>query len=282
MTPVDIPAPIPESRAARRAAREEALRNPVLPPLAAMRHPLAVVAGLVMATVLSVAAFADHRILAAAVAWGGLVIAWGWPGLLGSSSRYGASAALAVVGIGAPVVVAATPTDPFLRYVPGVLALGLVLMFLHQLVRRDGRPHLTLSITATAAGLAVLALGVCLVPLGRTLHGPEVLTAAVAAAAVGGLADLLAPSKTLRPWMLPLAMLLGAGASAVCAVALGHPSMRSAVLIGLLCAAVAQSMRRVLSALPPMTSRRGQFTSGLASVFTVGVVAYVLGRVLVG
>lgn len=281
---METSAPTPDggTRATRRAAREAALRNPTLPPVAAERRPLVPVAALVMAAVLAVAAFADHRLLAAAVAWGCLVVAWGWPALLGSASRFGSSAALAVAGISAPVVVAATPTDPYLRFVPGVIAVALVAMFLHQLVRRDGRAHLTESIIITAAGLAVMALAVTLVPLARTLQGPEVLTVAVAAAALGALADLLAPSRALRPWMLPIAMVLGGAAGGLLATTLGHPNPRVAILVGLLTAAVAHAMRRVLAGVQAITTWRGQVTSGISSVLVVGVVAYVLGRLLVG
>lgn len=253
-----------------------------MPPLAIERRPLVTVSAIVIAGVLGVAAFADHRILAAAVAWAGLVVAWGWPGLLGSSSRFGSTAALALAAIGAPTVVALTRTDPYLRYVPGVVAVALVAMFLHQLMRRDGRPQLTDSIIITAAGLAVLTLAVTLVPLARTLHGSEVLAVAVAGAAAGSLADLLAPSRAMRPWMLPLAMILGAGAAVGTAAALGHPGLAGSALIGLLTAAVAHAMRRVLAGVPAITHWRAQVTSGIASVLAVGVVAYVLGRLLLG
>jgi len=80
-----------ETRAQRRARREAVLKEPVLPALATVRRPVAVVATIVLAGLLVLALLADPVLLAAGLAWAGIVVAWGWPALLGSSSRFGSS-----------------------------------------------------------------------------------------------------------------------------------------------------------------------------------------------
>src|SRR6478735_620230 len=155
----DVAGEAHETRAQRRARREAVLKEPVLPALATVRRPIAVLATIVLAALLVLALLADPVLLAAGLAWAGIVVAWGWPALLGSSSRFGSSLAIGVTGVLAPVAAVATTDEPYLRLVPVALVIGLAIMFGHQMVRRDGRPRLTESIGITSLGLAVVALG---------------------------------------------------------------------------------------------------------------------------
>ena len=168
------PSPSVETRAQRRARREAVLQEPVLPALATVRRPVAVVATIVLAALLVLALLADPVLLAAGLAWAGIVVAWGWPALLGSSSRFGSSLAIGVTGVLAPVAAVATTDEPYLRLVPVALVIGLAVMFGHQMVRRDGRPRLTESIGITSLGLAVVALGTTWMPLSRTDRASDI------------------------------------------------------------------------------------------------------------
>ena len=222
--PTDVtPEAEPESRAARRARREAVLRHPVLPALATVRRPFAVVVTMVLAALLVLALLADPVLLAAGLAWAGIVVAWGWPVLHGSSSRFGSSLAIGVTGVLAPAVAAATTDEPYLRFVPVALVVGLAVMFGHQMVRRDGRPRLTDSIGVTAFGLAVVTLGTTWMPLSRTQRATEVAILGFVAIAAAALADLAAGDDRVRPWMLPIAMFLGGAAALVAAAVLGGP-----------------------------------------------------------
>ena len=272
----------PLTRAALRAHRDHVLRHPVLPSIVTQRRPLLVLATVAVAVLLGVAARADDAILAAAVAWAGVVLAWGWPHLLGSSSRMGSSLAVGFGAIAGPVTVALTPDEPYLRHVPAVVAASLVGMFLHQLLRRDGRPRLVTSVAVTAAGLAVVTTGVLWLPLGRTWGGPALVVAACAGIALGALADLAAPVERVRAWMMPMTMVLGAVGGALAALAQGHPRIQVAILPGMICSAVAHAVRRLLATMPAVTSVRGQASAASASVLLPAVVTYVVGRLLVG
>ena len=282
MPTVDAPEPVSESRAARRAAREERRHNPVLPPIATERRSAVVVATMVLAALLALATSADHALGAAAVAWGGLALAWGWPELLGSSSRFGSSFAIGLAGVLAPAVVALTPDEPYLRHVPVVVAASILAMFLHQIMRRDGRPRLTQSVSVGAAGIAIAVIGAAWVPLGRTFNGPEVVLVVCAALAASAPADLVAPSDRIRAWMLPLALLLGAAAGGVAAQVVGGVGVPAGAVLGLVAAGLAHLVRRVLCVLPPIRGLRGQLTSAAASVLVAGVPVSVLATILVG
>lgn len=279
---MDAPEPVSESRAARRAAREQRRHDPVLPPIATERRTVVVLATVVFAALLALATTADQALGAAAVAWGGLALAWGWPELLGSSSRFGSSFAIGLAGVLAPITVALTPDEPYLRHVPVVVAAAILAMFLHQIMRRDGRPRLTQSVSVGAAGIAVVVIGAAWVPLGRTFGGREVVIVVAVALGVSAVADLAAPLDRIRPWMLPVALLLGGVAGGVCGQVVEEVGTLAGVVLGLVAAGLAHLVRRVLCVLPPIRGLRGQLTSAAASVLVTGVPVSILATILVG
>jgi hypothetical protein len=274
-----------ETRAARRARREAEegrQRRPAPSPGATMVRPVTVIATVAVCGLLVLAVAADPVLLAAGLAWTGLLLCWGWPALLGSSSRVGSSLAIGVTGVGGPVAVLLAGGEPYLRLVPLALVGGLGLMFGHQLVRRDGRPRLTESIGVTAFGLALVAAGAAWVPLAYRSRSVDIAVVALVAVAGGSIADLLTGSAPMRPWLLPTAMALGGGIGVAAGAALGSAGLGSAALVGVVVAAVSHAMRRVLMVLPAIGSVRSQLSVAAAGVLVPGVVAYVLGLALVG
>jgi hypothetical protein len=282
-----------QRRAERAAAAAAAAASPASPasaeqpPAAAVRpaatstRPVAVGATVAFAGLVALTGYTYSLLIALAVALTGAVLAWGWPVLLSLPSPRGTTTVLGI-GVGATCLAAtAMDYEPFLEWIPAALAVSLLAAFLHQLLRRDGRPRLVESLAATAAGLAILAMGACYLPLPRTLGGAQTLAAAMAAVAASAFADLALSSRRMRPWALPLAMVLGGGAALLVGLADGRPTAAPAALIGLLAAGVAHAIRRVLAVLPTMASARAQLASAAASVLICGVVVYTLGRVLI-
>ncbi|HMM96572.1 hypothetical protein [Phycicoccus sp.] len=270
----------PETRAGRRARLEALRRNPVLPEMATVPRPVVVLVTVVLAALLVPALRTDPVVLAGVLAWTGLVLAWGWPRLLGSSSRFGSALAIGVAGVLAPAAGAATTDEPWLRLVPVALAVALGVMFVHQIVRRDGRPRLTESIGVTGFGIGLVAVGTTWLPLARSARPTDLATAALVAVAVGALVDLAAGRRRLRAWLLPLTMVLGAAGAVVAASVLGSPRPGTAALVGVLAAAVSHALRRMLVVLPPVTAIRCQLAVGAAAVLVPGVVAYGVSLVL--
>jgi hypothetical protein len=282
MPTVEASEPVSESRAARRAARDERRRNPILPPMATERRVPVVIASAVLALLLALATAADHALGAAAVAWLGLALAWGWPELLGSPSRFGSSLAVGVAGVLAPVTVAFTPDEPYLRHVPVVVAAAVLTMFLHQVVRKDGRPRLTQSVAISAAGIAIATIGVAWVPLGRTSDGSEVALVVAVALAVSALTDLAAPLARVRPWMVAVAGVLGLVAGGAGGTVVTEVGALAGAVMGAVAAVLAHVMRRALCVLPPIRGLRGQITAAAASVLVTGVPVGVLAAIFVG
>ena len=182
----------------------------------------------------------------------------------------------------APVAAVLPDGRPDLRLVPVALAVGLGLMFGHQIARRDGRPRLTESIGVTSFGLALVTVGTTWLPLSLEERPSALAAAAFVAVGVSSLADLAVGMSRLRPWLLPVAMVLGGCAGLVCASVLGAPGPAAAALVGILAAAVSHALRRIVSVLPPVRAVPCQLASAAAGVLVPGVVAYGVSLALVG
>jgi hypothetical protein len=246
-------------------------------------QPLLTIAVIALAGLLTVSAFAGAGLVAGTVAFAAGVIAWGWSGLLGLPSPRGTAFVLGVGSAAAIGTAVATPVEPFLEWMPVALAGAVIVAFLHQLSRRDGRPRLVESIASNITAIAIVVSGAILVVLPRGQLGPWVMAIAFSAVAVSALTDLACASprwaQRLRPWPLPIGMLAG-GAVAIAVGLLGAVGWWAAALLGVLAAGISHTVRRVLAMLPAISSARSQLVCASASVLTVGVVVYVVGWLL--
>ena len=276
----DTSDPPPRTRAPARAGAAASglvtVRVPEIP-----RQPLVTVAVVALAGLLTITAFAGPPMVALAVAFAAGVIAWGWAGLLGLPSPRGTTFVLSVGSVAAIGTVLATRDDPFLAWMPAALAGSMIVAFLHQLARRDGRPRLVESIASTITAIAIVVSGASLVALPRTVHGAGVVAIASTAMAVSAVTDLAGGSRRLIAWLLPLAMLAGGITAILVGHRLGAVGWGAAALLGVLAAGVSHAVRRVLATLPAISGARSQLVSACASVLTGGVVVYVVGRLLI-
>jgi hypothetical protein len=279
------PEPPPTTRVLTRAlARAAAAASkPVIRPVPEMPlQPLATVAVVSLAGLLTVTAFAGPLLIALALCFAAGIIAWGWAGLLGLPSPRGTTFVLAVGSAGAIGTALATRDDPYLAWMPAALAGSMIVAFLHQLARRDGRPRLVESVAATVTAIAVVVSGASLVSLARTEHGAGVVAIACSAIAVSAVTDLAGGSRRLSAWLLPLAMLGGGVTAILVGLWLGVTGWGAAALLGVLVAGISHAVRRVLATLPAISIARSQLVSASASVLTCGVVIYLVGRLLLG
>ena len=265
-----------KARAAASAARSVTVPVPEMP-----LQPLVTIAVLALTGLLTVSAFAGPVRVAVAVFLAAGVIAWGWSGLLGLPSPRGTAFVLAVGSVATIGTALATPDDPFLEWMPAALAGSMIVAFLHQLARRDGRPRLVESIASNITAIAIVVSGASLVALPRTQHGAWVVALAMSAVAISTVTDLAGASRRMGGWLLLVGMLFGG----VTAIAVGHLSgtvtWGAAAVLGVLAAGVSHAVRRVLAMLPAISGARSQLVSASASVLTVGVVVYVAGRLLI-
>jgi len=272
------PEPPARTRAQKRAAALAA--GPVVVPVPEMALlPLVTIAVLALCGLLTISAFAGPELVAVAVALAAGIIAWGWGGLLGLPSPRGSTFVLAVGSALAIGTALGTRADPLLDAMPAAIAGAMIVAFLHQLARRDGRPRLVMSIASIITAIAIVVSGASFVVLPRTEHGAWVIALASSAVAASALTDLAGVSHRFRAWLMPMAMLAGGVVAVLVGIFLGEVSWGAAAMLGVLAAGVSHAVRRVLAMLPAITGARSQLVNACASVLTGGVVVYVVGRI---
>ena len=234
--------------------------------------PLALIGGIVTAALVALGAYAGHDTTAYAVLAASLAFAWGWPVLLDLPRPNGSSIVLAAASVGmAGVVVFSGDTDG-MQAVSVVLAIGLVLAFLHELVRTDGRAHLTRSLAGAALGLAVLGSGIFAAGAASYPEGDAATAIVMGAAALGLIGDLILPARHAREWSLPAGLLLGVVLALLVGLTAGS-GLGYLLLAGLAAGLVAFAIRRALGAVDPIDPA-AQLAYGIGSVLITGVLAY--------
>ena len=242
--------------------------------------PGAVGAALAAAGALGLAGLAGHGTVTVPVAVGvlGVVLSWGWPGLVKASNPRAMSVILAGTSLALTAAAAVTRGEPYLRWVPAVVTVGVTAAFLHQLLRRDGRHLLTSGLAGTVGALALVASGAAMVPLPYLLLGPDHLAVAMTGLAFASLVELVVPSSPGRRWTAALVTVCAALAAAVFATLHGDVPVLAAAGVGAVCAYLAHSFRRAFGVLPASGRVPAQLALGSGSVLVVGVVVFVVTR----
>ncbi len=163
-----------------------------------------------LAAVVAVAAFFGPLPLTIASGALALGVAIGWPRLLDIPVHGGTRVVIAIAGLGAVAATAATHGEPALRHLPVVLALSVVLAFVAELLRRDGRPRLVESLIGTVSGIVVATSSAGWIAAGRTDAGESlVVTTAVALAVASAVSALPLGGWLNAALTLGLAVLAG-------------------------------------------------------------------------
>ncbi len=227
-------------------------------------------------------ALAGPTTLTLAIAVTVVVIAWGWAGALGLPTPRGTVGVLLLGGLAILLSVWLPADSSHLNWLPGALAVSIMTAFLHQLLRRDGRPRVAESVSAVLLALALFTCSAFLIPLTRTENGTLLVIAAMSAAAASAVVGVATRrlAVSLRPWIVPITLVAGG----VCAglVSLGsEASWTSFVLIGVVCAALSHAVRLIFAVLPTMAHARPRVVVALSSVLVIGVIPYAAALLLV-
>lgn len=213
------------------------------------------------------------------VALAAVLLALGWPRLLALPSPSGTTAVVAVAGVGATAALAAGgalgAATGAAEAVLAALGLSVVLAFVHQILRRDGRPRLAESVAGTVAGAAVAGLAT------GWLAAAALQPDAVLVGAGGVAAALLV---TALPWPQritgALAVVAAGAASATVGGLVPDVAAVEGALLGLALAVVVGAVDRLLVALPRATSRRLSGVIGLVAFGLAAVPVHLLAAVV--
>lgn len=178
----------------------------------------------VLAVLVAVAAALSPGAASAAVLALGVLFALGWPRLIDLPSPRGS----AWVGI-ASVVVALGSVLLARSLVPllAVLAFGVIAAFVHEMARRDGRPHLVESLSGTVVSVVAVVSAAAWVLLATGSASGGVLLAGAAGLAAAALATGL-------PLSPRVGTALAIGAGAVAGGVVGHLAAAVGIPVGAL------------------------------------------------
>lgn len=231
---------------------------------------------------LGLTAMAGPTTMALAVAVMIGVVAWGWAGVLGLPTPRGTAGVLLLGGLAIVVAVTLSEGDGHLSWLPGALAVSIITAFLHQLLRKDGRPRVAESVSAVLLALTLFTCAAFLVPLSRTDLGAALTLASGGGAAWSALVSLAARPGGARvaPWVVPLSLMVGGGGGALVSVFMPGP-WSAMLLCGVIAAGVSLAVRSVFAPLATMAHARPRVVVALCSVLIVGIIPYAVALVLV-
>jgi hypothetical protein len=253
--------------------------DPAAPPAPVIDRWWPPLAALACAGLLAISAYAGSLPLAGALLVVSALLIWGWPVLLDLPAPRGTIAALGVSAVLAMGAVGFTRDDPFLDWLALAAAGGVVACFLHQLLRRDGRPRLVESLSGELMAVALIACGAATVGLPRTQGGADaVLALSAAVAAVAGVALVPLPERLLTPFVL-----VGSTAAAALAAGLAtHTPVAFGAVVGLGFAIATITLRRLFMSRPVLTFLPAAVSVAMAPILASGIVTYVLARLFIG
>lgn len=146
----------------------------------AFRAPLSALLGLLLAVCAAVGGTWSAPLVALVSACAVALFAVGWGRLLEIPSSLGSGLVIALVGFASVAVALAVPAQDAFDVMAYVLAIGVFLSFLHQMLRRD-RSHLAVSLTSTVFGVLLAGTAGGAVAAAGTGHNPHLLIAAAVA-----------------------------------------------------------------------------------------------------
>lgn len=208
-----------------------------------------------------------------------MAVAVGWPWLIALPTPRTSSVVLALCGFGAVVSVVIVDVEPLLKWLPAALGGAVVIAFVHQLLRRDGRPRLVEAVSGMVAGMLVLVSAAGWVAAVRTAGGESL----VVTAAVGLAAASAAAATPVRGWLgATVTLIAGCLAGGGVGTLMPLVSGRAGLLIGLMAAILIASLRSLFAHLPAAGQRPAVLASMALPVAASGIAVYVIGRVLIG
>ena len=218
-------------------------------------------------------------VLAAVVMLLTLALAHGWPRLLELPVPLGAFVVITLGGAGGIAVVTVTQGQPYLRDLPVVVALAVLLTFVNEMARLDGRPRLLESVAGTVTGVLVAAAGAGWIAAVRTPAGPDLVVTGAVALAVGAAVSAV----PFGGWVAVVttaatAMMAGGAAGAV------MPRMDpvTGVLLGLTVGVLVAVLHSLFERVPALRRRSASVAALVLPVSVSGILVYVIGRVLLG
>lgn len=206
-----------------------------------------------------------------------LVVAAGWPELAGLPFRPGSAVVVALTGVGAVSAVYYTGTG--LSGLAVVLATGLLLAFVNELLRRDGRLRMVESLAGTVAGEVLALCTACWVATTALAGGSSLVVVGALALAVGAAVSAFEVPRWASSVLTAVA---AAGAGAGAGWLLPGVSPEAGALLGVAVGVLVAALDALFDSLVELKKVGPSLSAAALPVAVSGAAVYIVGRVLVG
>jgi len=206
-----------------------------------------------------------------------VVVALGWPELAGLPFRPGSAAVVGLVGVGGVVAVRYTGTG--LSGLAVVLACGLMVAFVNELLRRDGRTRMVESVSGTVAGGVLALCTACWVATESLAGGEAVVVTGALALALGAAVSAF----ELPRWLSAVSTALAATAAGTLAgLVLPTISLTAGAVLGIAVGVLVAALDALFDSLVELKRVLPSLSAAALPVAVSGAVVYIVGRVLAG
>ncbi|WP_253905085.1 hypothetical protein [Arthrobacter sp. H14] len=209
-----------------------------------------------------------------------LIVGFGWPHLLGVPAKKTLGSIIAGSGIASTVTASLLEGGRLLLWFPAIVAVGVALVFLVQLLRGTGQ---SLRLESTIGGTA----GVLICAMGGGWAAAEQLRSNAEDSGmmlVTGTSVVVALLVSLLPWpdriIAPVGLMLATSAGLLGAILLSDVPNLAAAVVGLVCGAVVVSFRRLIVARRGPNTLAGALAVGVAPIAALGTMVYFLEKLL--
>ncbi|UFU02596.1 hypothetical protein LQF12_14035 [Ruania suaedae] len=225
---------------------------------------------------IGITAFGERGLLIGTIAGLVALFSIGWPRLLGLPAPRGATVVLLLT---AAASLSALLVWDDLLYVAVAAGLGVVAAFVHELVRRDGRPRLVESVSGVVTGAVVVSSAAGWLAVGTG----EVATALLLVGAVTITAGSACTALPIPGWLgSGVTILISAAAGLLAGSAIADVGLVPGGLIGLSSGVLIASVHALFGQFPASGRPTAALAAAMLPVAVAGVPVYVLGRVMLG
>jgi hypothetical protein len=222
--------------------------------------------------------YASREALVAVAVLIAAAVGIGWPHFLRIPAKKTLAAVIGLAGAGSALAAAYAPAPGFLDWTPPFIALGIMAIFVVELIRGTGQAQRLESTLGCSAGVLLSCLGAGWIAGARFNGVREMLLVAAISAAVALLAGLIRwPDSIVAPLGIVLAGLAGPLAGLV----LSDIAVLPAAIFGVVVGAVLVSFRRLVTLRGAPLNVPAALSMGLAPVSAVGSLAYFIDKLLI-
>ncbi|UNX54523.1 hypothetical protein MF406_16790 [Georgenia sp. TF02-10] len=224
------------------------------------------------AAVLALAGYLSGDLLTGLVVLLGLLLALGWPRLLALPTGPGVTAVIALVAVAAAAAARFASLDALAL----VMGLAVIAAFVHEMLRRDGRPRLAESVSGAVTGAVVVVSAAGWVTAEAGPGSPLVVTAAATIAAAAAVTAVPAPTALVAG----LATAAAAAAGVVAGAILPVVGMVPGGLVGLGTGIITAALHVLFGRFPASGRVRPAVAAAVLPVLVVGVPVHLVGQLL--